>query len=124
MLRPCASSLRALASTSKAVSVPISSMRRANFIAGTTSSSHAERTEVPAIGHPADPDLLDARHSRPLAKCIEKALQRRRVALSFHFHCAIVAVANVALKAQPDGMRLGTEQSPHPLDVPDTPRHH
>jgi len=69
------------------------------------------------MGHPAHPDLLDARHSRPLAKCIEKALQRLRVAFSLHFHGAIVAVANVALKAEPAGMRLGKEPEPHTLDV-------
>src|ERR1700731_4262828 len=101
MFRPWASSLRALASTSKAVSVPISLIRRANFI--TASSSHAERTEVAANGQPADHDILDAGSPRASPKQIEEAFERIGAALRLHFHGAIVAVANIALKAQTAG---------------------
>src|SRR5438128_12401685 len=94
MLRPCASNLRALASTSKAVSVPISSMRRANF---TASSSDSKWTEIAFEGHPLHPDVIDSRHARPLAKQVEESLERRHAAFRLNLHGAIVAVAHIAL---------------------------
>src|SRR5712691_926844 len=115
MLRPWASSLRALASTSKAVSVPTSSISLENFM--TASSSHAERAEVPPNGHPANAHVLDPRHSWPLAKHIEEPLQRVSAALRLHLHGAIVAVADVALEAEPAGARLGKIAESNPLDV-------
>jgi hypothetical protein len=81
------------------------------------SSSHAERTEVPAKGQPADPDVLDARHSRPLAKQIEEPFQRGLVALRLHLNGAIVAVADIAVEAKPPGMRLGKIPEANALDV-------
>src|SRR2546421_3323401 len=89
MLRPCASSLRALASTSKAVSVPISSMRRANF---TTSSSDPKGTKIAFERQPFHPDVLDSGHARTLAKQVEEPLERRRAAFRLNLHGAIVAV--------------------------------
>src|SRR5919201_1393811 len=114
MLRPWASSLRALASTSKAVSVPISSIRWANFIG---SSSHSKGSKVAAVVAPVDADVVDARHPRALPKRVEKLLQGRRVALGLHLHGAIVAVADGALQAQAAGVRLGEESETDPLDV-------
>src|SRR5881398_2152119 len=90
MLRPCASSLRALARTSNAVSVPISSMRRANFM---PLSSHAERTEVALVGRPVDANILDASHARAMAELVEEMLERGGLPLRFHLHGAIVAIA-------------------------------
>src|SRR2546421_5485219 len=83
MVRPWASSFRAFASTSKAVSVPISSIRRANFM---PLSSHAERTEIALIRLPAQADVLHARLARPLAQLAEKVLQRRRITLRLHLY--------------------------------------
>src|SRR3989442_10326782 len=90
MLRPWASSLRALASTSKAVSVPISPMRRANFM---PLSSHAEGAEVAPVGHPADAHILNPRQARTMPKLVEKLLQRRRRPFRLHLDGAIVSVA-------------------------------
>jgi hypothetical protein len=81
------------------------------------SSSHAERTEVPAKGHPADPDVLDARHSRPLPKQIQKPFQCGRVPLRLHLNGAIVAVADIAVEPKPAGMRLGKIPEANALDV-------
>src|SRR5437762_12387975 len=104
MVRPCASSLRALANTSKAVSVPISSMRRANF---TALSSDAEGTEVALKRHPSHPNVFDARHPRALAKQVQEALQRLGPAFRLNLHGAIVAVAHVAREPEPAGGRHG-----------------
>src|SRR5207237_181983 len=114
--RPWASSLRALASTSKAVSVPISPMRCANFM---PLSSHAERAQVALVGHPADADILNPRQARPMAKLVEKLLQRRRRAFRLHLDGAIVSVAYVALEAQLTGVPLGKEPEADALHVAD-----
>src|SRR5207302_3021137 len=104
MLRPCASSLRALASTSNAVSVPISSIRRANFMCRL--SSHAERTEVARIGQPGHSDVLHAGQTWSVPELVEKVFQYGRAALGLNLHRAIVAIANVALKSQLTGVAL------------------
>src|SRR2546422_8433168 len=92
MLRPCPSSLRALASTSKAVSVPISSMRRANL---TASTSDSKGTEIAFEGHPFHPDVLHPRHARALAKQVDEPLERWRATFRLNLHGAIVAVAHI-----------------------------
>src|SRR5437773_3935775 len=116
MLRPCASSLRALASTSKAVSVPISSMRRANF---TASSSDSKGTEVAFEGYPLHPDVRDPRHARPLTKQVEEPLQCGRAAFRLYLHGAIVAVAHIPLYSEPAGMRCGKGPKAERGDVAD-----
>src|SRR5213082_2044368 len=114
MLRPCASSLRALARTSNAVSVPISSMRRANFM---PLSSHAERTEVALVGRPVDANILDASHARAMAELVEEMLERSGLPLRFHLHGAIEAIADVALEPQLAGVPLGEKAKADTLNV-------
>src|SRR5690348_13628454 len=114
IFRPWASSLRAFASTSKAVSVPISSMRRASFM---PLSSHAERAQVAAIGRPVDAHILHPRQPRATPKLVEKLLQRCRRALRLHLYGAIVSVADEPLEAQLAGVPLGKKAKADPLDV-------
>src|ERR1700693_90610 len=120
MLRPWALSLGALASTSKAVCVPISLMRRAIFM--TASSSHAERTQVAANRQPVDPDILDAGRTGALPEQVEEPFEGIGAALRLHFHGAIVAVADIALKAQSAGVRLGKIAENKPPDNGPEPR--
>ena len=64
-----------------------------------------------------DQDILDACHPRAFPKQVEEAFQRVGAALRLHFHRAIVAVANIALKAQPAPVRLGKIAKAYPLDI-------
>src|SRR5437588_6098818 len=114
MLRPWASSLRAFASNSKAVSVPISSIRRANFM---TLPSHAERSQIAAVRRPADVHVLDAGRPGSTPKLAQKLLQRASAALGLHFYDAIDAIADIPLEAQLPSMMLGKEAETNPLNV-------
>jgi hypothetical protein len=80
-------------------------------------SSHAERTEVSVEREPPDANVLDPGHPRTLAKQVKESFQRRRAALRFYLHGAIVAVAHEPLKAEPPGMRLGKIPEANPLDI-------
>jgi hypothetical protein len=81
------------------------------------SSSHAERTKVAANGQPVDHDILDACGAGTLAKQVEKSFEGIGAALRLHFHGAIVAVADIALKAQTAGVRLRKISETDPLDI-------
>jgi hypothetical protein len=80
-------------------------------------SSHAERTEVAFERQPADSNFLDPGHPRTLPKQVKEPFQRGRAALRLHLHGAIVAVANIPLKAESPGMRLRKIPEANPLDI-------
>jgi hypothetical protein len=81
------------------------------------SSSHAERTEVAPNGQPVDHDILDACRTRASPKQVKEPFECIGAAFGLHFHGAIVPVANIALKAQSAGVRLGKIAEADPLDV-------
>jgi len=83
------------------------------------SSSHAERTEVAANRQPVHRDILDACRPRAFPKQIEELFECTASALRLHFHRAIVAVADIALKTQTAGVRLGKIAEADPLDIAD-----
>jgi len=83
----------------------------------TASSSHAEGTQVAANRQPVDSDILDACGARALPQQVEEPFERIDAALRLHFHGAIVAVADIALKAQTAGVRLGKIAEADPLDI-------
>jgi len=52
-----------------------------------------------------------------LPEQVEEPLEGIGAALRLHFHGAIVAVADIALKAQTAGVRLGKITEADPLDI-------
>src|SRR5919204_2361605 len=116
MLRPLDSSARARASTSKAVSVPISPIRAASF-SGIRSAPHAEWFQVAAIVRPLDFDVLDSGHARTLAEQADQTLEVGASAFGFDLHRAIVAIPDEAMQSKLATVALGEHSGPDALDV-------